>query len=214
MAEKHDLMAASGGGGPAGRSSPTPAPDSASANGGDELTVEQILAWADAHHAAHGVWPAVGPGTVSGIVSGTRGESWMAINHTLVFGLRGLPGDSSLAELLAAHRGVPLPDMGPKALAEKIWAWEQEQFPVKGPRRLKRSAAPQYRLTIEKVLAWADAHHTATGNWPGANSEPVHDAPYDATWSSIDMALHRATADWPREAPWRGCWPSIGVSGT
>ena len=198
MAKQHDLMAASGGSDPAGRFRPIPAPDSASANGGDELTVEQILAWADAHHAAHGAWPAVGPGTVSGFVSGTRGESWKAINHALVFGLRGLPGDSSLAELLAAHRGVPLPDMGPKALAEKIWAWEQEQFPVKGPRlRLRRSAAPAYRLTIEQILAWADAHHTATGNWPRVNSEPVRDAPYDTTWCGIDMALrqgHRGLA--------------------
>src|SRR6516162_4931886 len=117
MTEKHDLMAASGGRGSAGRSRQTPAPDSASANRGDELTVEQILAWADAHHAAQGVWPAVGPaGAVAEMVSGTRGESWKAINHALALGLRGLPGDSSLAELLAAHRGVPLPDMGPKAL--------------------------------------------------------------------------------------------------
>src|SRR5262249_14517449 len=118
--------------------------------------------------------------------------------YALVFGLRGLPGDSSLAELLAAHRGVPLPDMGPKALADKIWAWEQEQFPVKGPRKpLKRSADRHYRLTIEQILAWADGHHTATGDWPIASSEFVRDAPYETTWRGIDMALrqgHRGLA--------------------
>ena len=64
------------------------------------LSVERILAWADVHHAAHGAWPAVGPGTVSGEVGGAPGESWKAINHALALGLRGLAGDSSLAELL------------------------------------------------------------------------------------------------------------------
>ncbi len=142
------------------------------------LCVEQILAWADAHHAGHGVWPAVGPGTVSGVVAGAPGESWKAINHALALGLRGLPGDSSLAELLAEHRGVPLPDMGPQALAEKIWAWEQEQFPVKGPRHQhpKRRHCPS--LTIASILAWADDHRAATGSWPMVLSGPVQAAPF------------------------------------
>jgi hypothetical protein len=174
------------------------ASDSASADGGDELTVEQILGWADAYHAATSARPAVGPGMPLEFISGTRGESWKGINYALVFGQRGLPGDSSLAELLAAERGVPLPDMGAKALAEKIWAWEQEQFPKKGPRLWpRRSAAPQYRLTIEPILAWADSHHTATGVWPIASAEPVRDARYDTTWRGIDMALrqgHRGLA--------------------
>src|SRR5271156_5607224 len=94
--------------------------------GGTELTVDQVLAWADAHHAAHGAWPAAGPGTLSGRVAGAPGESWKAINHALALGLRGLPGDSSLAELLAEQRGAPQPDMGSRALGDKIWAWEQE----------------------------------------------------------------------------------------
>jgi hypothetical protein len=115
--------------------------------------VEQILAWADAHHEAHGAWPAVGPATLSGEVPGAPGESWKAINHALAMGLRGLPGDSSLAELLAEHRGVPLPDMGPWALAEKIWAWECEQFPVKGPRRRLRQRLRGTPLTIEQIIA-------------------------------------------------------------
>jgi hypothetical protein len=36
------------------------------------LTVEQILAWADAHHAATSVWP----GDKSGPVIGQPGEDW------------------------------------------------------------------------------------------------------------------------------------------
>jgi len=123
------------------------------------------------------------------MVTGAPGESWKAINHALALGLRGLPGDSSLAELLAEHRGAPLPDMSPQALAEKIWAWEQEQFPVKGPRRrtVGRQLAP--RLSIAEILAWADAHHEATGRWPDARSGLVLGAPFEVTWSAIQGSL-------------------------
>jgi hypothetical protein len=97
---------------------------------GVELTVEQILAWADAFHAAHGRWPDGRVDSGSGPVEGAPGETWQGINRALVLGGRGLPGDSSLAELLAEQRGVPLPDMAPKALADRISEWEREQFPV------------------------------------------------------------------------------------
>jgi len=98
------------------------------------LTVEQVLAWADAHHAAHGTWPDVRSMSGAGPVDGAPGEWWKAINYALALGLRGLPGDSSLAELLAEHRGAPPLDMRPEAVAEKIWVWEQEQFPIRRPR--------------------------------------------------------------------------------
>jgi hypothetical protein len=162
----------------------------ARAEGRGDLTVEQILAWADAHHAAHGAWPAVSPGSLAGEVPGAPGETWKSINVALAMGLRGLPGDSSLAELLAEHRGVPMPDMSPQALAEKIWAWEQQQFPLKRP-KLNKAEAPlwELRLTVELILAWADAHHAATGNWPEKNSGAVRNAPFRITWAEIDKAL-------------------------
>jgi hypothetical protein len=162
------------------------------------LTIEQILAWAEAHHTAHGAWPAVGPETLSGDVSGAPGESWKAINHALCFGLRGLPGDSSLAELLAEHRGVPLPDMGPKALADKIWAWEQEQFPVNRPRRGQTAKPSCPPLSLDQIRAWAEAHYAATGQWPRDRSGPVRDAPFEVTWSAIDSALLRGSRGLPR----------------
>jgi hypothetical protein len=160
-------------------------------DGGARLTVEQILMWADAHHAAHGAWPEVRPDTLCGEIAGAPGESWKAINNALCFGLRGLPGDSSLAELLAEHRGVPLPDMSAKALAEKIWAWEQEEFRVKGPRRRAgaRSSCPP--LTIDAILAWADAHHAQTGTWPTKESGRVGHAPFELTWQRIESALRK-----------------------
>ena len=120
----------------------------------------------------------------------------------VALGLRGLPGDSSLAELLAEHRGVPLPDMGAKALADKIWAWEQEEFPLKGPRRRKSTKPTLPPLTIGEILAWADAHHAATGSWPTSDSGKVIDAPRE-NWANLDSLPPGTTrvARWPRLSP-------------
>jgi hypothetical protein len=63
------------------------------------LTVEQILAWADAHYARTGRWPHKG----SGPVEGAPGEVWGNINSALSRGHRGLPWGTSLIRLLARH---------------------------------------------------------------------------------------------------------------
>jgi hypothetical protein len=65
------------------------------------LTERQILRWARAHRRRHGTWPA----QQSGPVEGVPGERWPNIDHALTAGLRGLPGSSSLARLLAATCG-------------------------------------------------------------------------------------------------------------
>jgi hypothetical protein len=66
------------------------------------LTEEQILAWADAHHARTGRWPKAR----SGPVVEAPGENWMRVHKALKQGRRGLPGDSSLARLLHQRRGT------------------------------------------------------------------------------------------------------------
>ena len=66
------------------------------------LQIEQILAWADAHRAATGRWPS----SASGPVAEGSEETWAVVNMALYKGLRGLPGGSSLARLLAKHRPV------------------------------------------------------------------------------------------------------------
>jgi len=162
-----------------------------------DLTVEQILAWADAHHAVHGRWPEVGLRSGVRPVDGVHGESWKAINHALALGLRGLPGDSSLAELLAEHRGAPAPDMGPRALAEKIWAWEQEHFPIKGPRCRLRGQPSRPVLSIPEILSWAAAHQEAIGEWPGPGSGLVREAPFELTWWAVDLALEHGLRGLP-----------------
>ena len=66
------------------------------------LTEEQVLAWADAHRARTGRWPAIR----SGPIPEAPGETWQGVQNALRLGLRGLPGGSSLARLLARERGV------------------------------------------------------------------------------------------------------------
>jgi hypothetical protein len=64
------------------------------------LTVEAILAWADAHHAATGKWPGVN----SPALGLPDGEKWKHLDRALRQGDRGLPGGSSLARLLVERR--------------------------------------------------------------------------------------------------------------
>ena len=64
------------------------------------LEIPQILAWADAYHTRHGKWPSRN----GGAVPECPGNNWCAIDQALKKGVRGLPGDSSLAKLLQRHR--------------------------------------------------------------------------------------------------------------
>src|SRR5207244_3502144 len=83
------------------------------------LTIEQILAWADSYHARTGIWPEAN----SGPIPEAEPETWNAVAHALQEGFRGLPAGSSLARLLAQHRGhrnrADLPDLS----EEQILAW-------------------------------------------------------------------------------------------
>ncbi|HEV3003742.1 MAG TPA: hypothetical protein VGX78_04745 [Pirellulales bacterium] len=87
------------------------------------LTIERILAWADAHHARMGRWPT----QWSGQIRDTRRENWANVNDMLRRGGRGLPGGSSLSRLLAERRGRP--PGGPKRSKlsiRQILAWADE----------------------------------------------------------------------------------------
>jgi hypothetical protein len=117
------------------------------------LTHEQILAWADAHHAAHGRWPTA----KSGPIASAPGETWTGITMALEKGLRGFRRGMTLPRLLEQHRG-----------------------------RRNKTTLP--KLTIEQILAWADAHHAVHGRWPIAKPVPIASAPGE-TWSSVASAL-------------------------
>jgi hypothetical protein len=85
-----------------------------------QLLVAQILAWADSHFARTGRWPTAN----GGAIPESPPDNWSRIDQALRRGLRGLPGGSSLAQLLHCHRGVRnrrgLPDLtGAQIL---VWA--------------------------------------------------------------------------------------------
>lgn len=65
------------------------------------LDVDQVLRWADAHHARTGQWPQ----PASGVIHEAVGETWRNLDHAMRKGQRGLP-QTSLTRLLHEHRGV------------------------------------------------------------------------------------------------------------
>jgi hypothetical protein len=67
--------------------------------GPPELKEKQILIWANAHRRRTGKWPS--PRT--GLIEGSGGETWCAVDKALREGRRGLPGGASLARLLSRH---------------------------------------------------------------------------------------------------------------
>jgi len=68
-----------------------------------DLTVEEILSWADAFRSRAGRWPS----PHSGPIPETRNEeTWAGVNEALLQGRRGMPGGGSIAKLLVAHRGL------------------------------------------------------------------------------------------------------------
>jgi hypothetical protein len=120
-----------------------------------DLTVPQILRWADQHHDRTGRWPTAS----SGPVASQDGLTWNAINTDLKLGCRGLPGGSSLARLLAEQRGA-------------------------------RNRASLPRLTVERILEWADRHHARTGAWPVQGSGTVEGSGGES-WLAVDRLLRR-----------------------
>ncbi len=200
------------------------------------LTVERILAWADAHHAATGRWPTAWS---SGPVQGADGETWHSLDVALREGRRGLPGSTTLAQLLAEHRQAPNIYTEPPLTAEQILAWAEAHRAAAGRwpssqcgpvlhaegehwgsietalregyrglpggqslgRLIRDHGGPDvYRtrpvLTVEQVLAWADAHHEASGEWPIEDSGPVRSAPGE-TWKAISGNLARGDRGLP-----------------
>jgi hypothetical protein len=84
-----------------------------------KLTVVQILRWADQYHATTGRWPK----TANGSAPANLNESWRNLDNALRYGLRGLPGGSSLARLLDEKRGVPNKQLLPRLTVGQILAW-------------------------------------------------------------------------------------------
>ena len=194
------------------------------------MTIPEILAWADEHRRLTGRWPRI-DSEPKGL---PIGETWHAVHSALRMGLRGLEGGSSLAQVLAEHRGLRGPLTPERILA---WAdahhaatgqwpkrtsgrvrgveretWESLDFSLlQGRRGLPggsslarllaesrpvRNVHTMPRLTVEQVLAWADAYHAKTGRWPRAQSGRVADAPGE-TWGAVESAVFQGLRGLP-----------------
>ncbi|MEX2119722.1 MAG: hypothetical protein WD847_09015 [Pirellulales bacterium] len=128
------------------------------------LSIEQILAWADAHFARTGRWPS----KLSGPIPGTRGETWSGVDGALRLGQRGLPGGSSLPRLLAERRRVPNRHAMPFSV-EQILAWADAHFKRTGRRPNTRSGTVAERpgVTWLMVDGWL---RTGRHGLPGGSS--------------------------------------------
>src|SRR5262245_61168288 len=93
-------------------------------HGRSPLSVERILDWADAHHESTGSWPTAN----SGQLHGENHEHWQSIDAALRIGLRGLSGGSSLAQVLAEHRGLRNRKALPKLTEDQILAWADAHY--------------------------------------------------------------------------------------
>lgn len=83
------------------------------------LTINQILAWADAHRKRTGRWPV----KRSGPVPEARDENWGALDSALREGRRGLPRGLSLAQRLARDRKVRNITSKPQLKINQILTW-------------------------------------------------------------------------------------------
>jgi hypothetical protein len=188
-----------------------------------EVTVERILAWADAYHAATGRWPSDASGPVE---EGSR-LSWQTINRSMCKGHHDLPVGTTLARLIVEHRGPAARNQAPPLTVDQIRAWMEDHRAatgewrkggsgpvrsaphretwkavevalIKGGRGLPRGltlarlrpgfVAVRPALTHARILAWADAHRAATGEWPTRRSGPVRGASREV-WSTINVHL-------------------------
>lgn len=87
-------------------------------NNAPSLSEERILTWADEYFRIHNKWPT----EISGMIFDTD-ENWKNISQCLRIGLRGLPGGSSLAQLLQSHRDYQNPKGKPSLTEDQILAW-------------------------------------------------------------------------------------------
>jgi hypothetical protein len=89
-----------------------------------DLTVGQILTWADDFHRTHGRWPNM----TDGRVEGTADQTWLAADASLRVGTRGLPGGSSFAKLLLRCRGRRHWHLPPDLSLTRILAWADAHY--------------------------------------------------------------------------------------
>jgi hypothetical protein len=124
------------------------------------ITAAQVLAWADAWHAATGDWPGVYDGPVPG-----AGASWLVVHRALNAGTHGLPAGGSLAKL--RHRECGRQD-GRRPLGDPVKRAEAQHLRAEGW-TLKAIGAHfgVNRQAAEVTLRRAAVGRTRPGRKPG-----------------------------------------------
>jgi hypothetical protein len=93
-----------------------------SSRGSRRLSYALIIKWADEHYARTGKWPIV----MAGKIHRHPQETWAAINEALRHGRRGLPGGTTLSQLLIEQRGASYSPMVANMNVKQILAWADD----------------------------------------------------------------------------------------
>jgi len=109
----------------------------------EPLSESKIVDWAADHFRRTGSWPTV----ESGAVLAGKGITWSGINSALRQGCRGLPGGSTLSNLLKTRGAIPI-----------VRRWR----PL---------------LSRRQILDWAEAHFKVHGHWPHSRSGSIAGVP-------------------------------------
>ena len=117
------------------------------------LDEAQIVRWARGHFRRTAKWPTL----ASGRVGDAPGETWAALDLALARGTRGLPGGSSVAELLARYGIKRNPQRARPLTTKQILTWADAFFNANGvwPDRESGPIAKTYGETwggIHKAL--------------------------------------------------------------
>jgi hypothetical protein len=181
-----------------------------------KLTIKQVLGWADAHFNRNGRWP----NETTGPIPEAAGESWHGVDRALRAGVRGFPGGSSLARLLAKQRGVPNRQALPRLSVRQILAWADQHHRRHGEWPNSRSG-PLEGVKDETWSALNSALVNGRRGLPGRSSLPRVLAQYRGVRNpkqprplKLNLILrwagahHKRTGQWPkpdagplREAP-------------
>jgi len=169
------------------------------------LSEEQILQWADDHHRRTAEWPT----QKSGTIPNSGGEKWQAIDTALHLGARKVTGRSSLARLLARHRGVRNRKQLPPLTEEQILAWADAHYRHTGAWP-KRNSGPILHAPGETWSGVNVALNHGNRHLPGGSSLALllaerRGVPHEALRTSLSReqilswadAFHERTGQWP-----------------
>lgn len=126
---------------------------------------EQIIVWAQDHFSRFGRWPY----SRSGQVAAAPSEKWLGLDTALRFGMRGLPGGSSLSELLNEVVGPAHRLKKPRVKIAQIVEWARQHHARTGSWPTYASG-PVQGAAGETWTGLASALQNGTRGLPGGDT--------------------------------------------